>query len=306
MTLIERIQKERLPVLQLDSGDLFLKQDSSPETEGAKRDALIIAKVYRWMGVNAINVGEWDIPMGIEFLEEEFRKGLPLISSNILSKKERKELFIPYIVKEVSGIRFGIFGICKPISGISNRSLSQEIFLDDPYKRARQMVEELKGKVDIIICLSNLGKKGDERLVMEVKGIHFIFGGNDGLLLKEPLRCENTFIFQHYRKGMYAGRIDLRIVDRDLSFEDSGLLERLEKELEGVNERIRYTEGLKKSSVIDRYLKGLYQKKSELEGKLAEAKMNPPKGSIFLHRVIPLGEEFSDHREWKSILSTQK
>jgi len=99
MTLIERMQKEKLDILQLDSGDLFLKKDASPETEDARRNALIISKACKRMGVDAINVGDRDLLMGIKFLEEEVRKGLPLISSNILRKRDKKALVPPYIIR---------------------------------------------------------------------------------------------------------------------------------------------------------------------------------------------------------------
>jgi len=186
-----------------------------------------------------------------------------------------------------------------------NKDSLQDISVDDPYRIAKQMVEELRGKADIIVCLSDLGMKGDQILAKEVKDFHFILGGHDGLHLKEPIRTGNTLIFQHYRKGMYVGRIDLTIVGRDFSFQDSGIAERLTRELEGINERIHYTERMKRSPAIENYLKGLYQRRSELEGKLVEARKNPPKASRFLHRSIPLGDHLPEHREWKSIVSGQ-
>jgi len=306
MTLIERIKKEAMPLIQLDSGDLFLKPGISPEAKETKENARIIAKAYQVMGVDVVNVGDMDLIMGIDFLKEKAKQGLPLISANILNKKDQKPIFPPYVIRELSGVRLGIFGLFQATSRFIPKEALEEITLEDPYEVARTMVTELKDKTDIIICLSDLGKRGDKLLARQVEGIHFILGGHDGEYFKEPIRVEGALILQHYKKGMYLGRIDLIIVGREFSFYDSGSAKRLSRKLTQINRRILSMKNRKNSPSTEAYIKRLQKTKADIEKKLSETKSSTMSGSRFVHHNIPLGDDIPDHKSWSQIVNSEE
>jgi len=77
----------------------------------------------------------------------------------------------------------------------------------DPVEVARQYVSELRGKVDVLIVLSNLGLEEDKVLAAAVAGIDIIIGGNSHRLMKEPGRVGNTLIVQQGYKGEWLGRL---------------------------------------------------------------------------------------------------
>lgn len=306
MTLLERIKKENKPLIQLDSGHLFLKPGMSPDKKETIQNAELIAKAYRAMGVDAVNVGDMDLNMGLDFLREKAGEGLTFISANIVGKKDRRPIFPPFIIRELSGIRLGIFGLFQASSRYVSKEILKEIVLNDPYEVAETMVNELKEKADVIICLSDLGKRGDRLLAKKVEGIHFILGSHDGEYFKEPLRVERTLIVQHYKKGMYLGRIDLIIAGREFSFHDSGSVERLSRKLAQIKRRILALKKRKNNPSAEAHIERLEKTKEDIEKKLSEAKSSSVSGSRFVHRNISLGDDIPDHKSWNQIINSEE
>jgi 5'-nucleotidase len=302
MTFIDNLKKENRSILQLDSGDLFIKYGHSSESKDVKRNAEIISRAYRAMGVDAVNVGDLDLWMGIPFLREEAKKGFPLTSANILFKTDRRPIFSPYIIKELNGVRFGIFGLIQNTSPPLRIEVLDNIFVSDPIVVAKSMVQELKSKSDIIILLSDLGKRIDQILATEVPRINFILGGHDGEMIPDPIKVGDTWIFQHYHKGMYMGQIDLNIEDRNYKFQEAGIVERLNKELEMVKRQLQFMKGRENNPSFQSHIIGLKNQKEDLEKRLKEAKTKPVKGTSFHHKIIELHKGIADHSGWKEIL----
>jgi hypothetical protein len=88
-----------------------------------------------------------------------------------LSCNLKSDKILPYIIKEVSGLKVGIIGV-------TNTSASQKadgLKFDDPRAAVSQAVSELKAKgANIIVLLSHLGESQDYSLASEVKGIDVV------------------------------------------------------------------------------------------------------------------------------------
>lgn len=100
-------------MLIVDSGDLFIEKEEIPESTIASRNLKvnIIGQVYKKIGIDALNIGERDLVLGVDFLKDmEERLNLPFISAN-LTDVENNLLFKPYVIKVLGGKKFGIFGI---------------------------------------------------------------------------------------------------------------------------------------------------------------------------------------------------
>lgn len=192
-------------MLLLDSGDLFFMPEGSRlgDKDYQQKKASFIAKAYREMGYDAVNVGDMDLSHGVDFLLEISRRNrLLLISSNILWKDTGKPVFKPYLIKKLGKLKVGIFGII-----MKDVHTDRRITTRDPIESATEMVQFFKDKVDIVVALTHQGLENDKVLAQKVDGIDLIIGGHSMEGLREPLRVKNTLILQASKQGKYMGRV---------------------------------------------------------------------------------------------------
>jgi hypothetical protein len=202
---LKKVREEVGTPLILDSGNLFFNQNPIPDEMKAQMRLKgdLIADAYMRIGIDAMNVGELDLAIGIDYL---LKKGLPLVSSNLVYG-DGKTVFHPYVTREVNRVKVAIFGLISPLppQGLGN---GKGLKVLNPAETARSMVKRLKGRADLIILLSNLGQQDDERLAREVQGIGVIVGGRSRVLLQTPVKVGNTLILQAAAQGKYIGRLD--------------------------------------------------------------------------------------------------
>ena len=206
---MEEVKKGGSIPLILDSGNLLFNQNPIPDEMKTQMrlKADLLAEAYKKIGIDALNVGELDLAFGVNYLIDKRKKhGLPLVSSNIVYRDGGKEVFQPYIIKEVNVVKVAIFGLIPLLPNLGN---DKDIKVLPPFDAARTMIGKLKGKADLIILLSNLGQQEDEKLAREVSGIDVIVGGRTRLLLQTPVKIGNTLILQAQDQGKQIGRLDL-------------------------------------------------------------------------------------------------
>ena len=172
------------------------------------------------MGVAAVNVGDLDLLQGLAFLRKEASRGLPLVSSNLVDPSTKTSIFKPYIIKKVGAIRVAFFGLLSPdIRTDIYKEAGKTFLVAEPIKTAREMIGLLRGKADIIILLSALSSDRQQEVVRAAPGIHFVLGGRDGRYVQSPLWEGQTPILESYRYGMYAGKLQLTLVNASSPFE---------------------------------------------------------------------------------------
>jgi len=300
MSLLESIRKEARSILHFDSGELFLQPGHSLDPNEIKRNALLIVRAYQAMEVDAINVGDTDLFIGLDFLNKEAQKGLPLISANIMSRNDRKPIFTPYIIRETSGVRFGIFGLAQDKARMLPQDMLDKVFIEDPIVAAKAIMAELKGKVDVILSLSDLEERMDKILAKKVQGIDFILSGHNKQLPIDLTQVGTTWIFHPYHyKGMYMGRIDLTIKEEDL-----GMLKGLNKDLQSLERKLFLMESRLNSPSLEAEIRALRDKKKDIEGKLKKAKAIFLEGSHFSIQSVEIDQGILEHREWRQIFQS--
>jgi len=129
-----------------------------------------------------------------------------LVSANlIVDDPDVSNRILPYVIKEVAGIKIGIFGLMTPdFSLLCNPSgggvrVDQEII-----SIAQGLVNELKGKgCELIIGLTHIGVAWDRELAQKVNGIDIIVGGRNRDHIYESIN--DTIIVQEGSGGEYLG-----------------------------------------------------------------------------------------------------
>lgn len=131
----------------------------------------------------------------------------------------------PWVIREVNGIRIGIFSLLGKDADES-APYAPPVTFEKIIPAAKRLVKELKKEgCDVIICLSHSGiskdKNGvwageDVKLAQKVKGIDLIVTGHTHVLLKEPVTVNSVPIVGVGDNGRFVGRLDLLVGNGDL------------------------------------------------------------------------------------------
>ena len=219
-SVIEAIKQENPNTLLLDAGDIF---QGTPYFNyfGGELEFKLMSK----LGYDFATLGNHDFDNGIE----GFYKQLPHANFNFVSSNYDFKntvlngLVKPYAIKNIDGIKIGIFGLGVELNGLVNKSLYKETKYLDPIGVTHDIVTTLKENeaCDLIICLSHMGyqyknspsKICDTILAENTSDIDLIIGGHTHTLFKEPMAYKNkkgqtVIINQCGKSGVCMGRID--------------------------------------------------------------------------------------------------
>jgi len=230
-------------ILVLDSGDLLFKKFRVPvpgnEVKTATEKAHLIVEAFNLMGYDALGIGDDDLSLGKDILLETSKKAnFPFVSSNLFDEESGKPLFQTHFVKELNGLRIGIFSLLSPDFFNPTDPRKKGLTIKPPTEVAQNMVRELQPKTDFIILLSHLGYPRDVEFAQTVPGIHIILGSHTGINLANPPVIKNTILLQSPSKGMYVGRLDLSLISHESSFYNITTKQSLERNLNNIKKRI--------------------------------------------------------------------
>jgi 2',3'-cyclic-nucleotide 2'-phosphodiesterase (5'-nucleotidase family) len=213
-TYLNQIRKSQTGLVIVDSGDLFNEDEVIPENvlEGSKLKADVMAQIFKKIGIDAANVGELDLALGVKYLKEiEKKYDFPFVSANLVDDKEAP-IFKRYIIKKVNDKNIGVFGVMGDTSEMASKvsEITQDsVFIRDPLQAAEAIVKELTGKVDYIVALTHQGTNRDWVIARRIKGIDLVVGGHDKQKTKEPFEADKTHIVQAGEKGQYQGILEV-------------------------------------------------------------------------------------------------
>ncbi len=280
-----KLEKTRRPnpTIVLDAGDFLM---GSLFHMVAREEAIELG-LMKEIGYDVVTLGnhEFDLmPHGLaKILNSAHQKGgMPeIVFSNPIFHPEsteddtledsfKKGLVKPYVIKEIQGIRIGIFGILgKDAAEVS--PFARPMKFRDAIETSREMVKTLreKEKADLVICLSHGGLRKnkslseDDRLAKEVPGIDLIVGGHSHTKLGKPLLVNQTMIVQAGGRGEYVGVLDLayergmmnlkgyKLVEIDDSIRaDEKIQKKVESYIGLINERVLKKENLNFHKVL--------------------------------------------------------
>ncbi|KRF21345.1 bifunctional metallophosphatase/5'-nucleotidase [Paenibacillus sp. Soil787] len=194
-------------VLTLDIGDHMDRM--RPETEGTNASANL--EIMNATGYEAMVMGNNE---GLTFTPELLRTVVkehakfPIIGSNIVEVATNKtpDWMLSTLTIEKSGLAIGIIGVTAAYQAYYEL-LGWHV--TDPIEAVKTYAKLLRPKVDIIIVMSHLGLRSDQRMAEELEGIDVILGGHTHHVLEEPLLLSGTYICAAGKFGQYAGHIEL-------------------------------------------------------------------------------------------------
>jgi hypothetical protein len=225
------------------------------------------------MGYDVANVGEKDLMMGLKFLFDLSQKAkFPFISANLVDKKTQKEVFKPYVIKEIAGLRIGIFGLLDDLFNPTLQEKDPGLTILEPLSKSKALTKSLREYCDLIVVLSQLGESKDKKLARENREIDLILGGGGESKRAVIERVNEVPIYRLEPRGGYLGRIDYSLADmrKPVKFIITSERDEIEKRLERLSTRSmqiksEMAKSGKQEEMKVKELKFLESKQKELE-----------------------------------------
>lgn len=206
-TKIKELRKIHPNLLLVDSGGFFAagKLDEYSLNEDLdKQRTLINLKAMQMMGYDAAAVGDEEFNFGRDFLADQIKDSpIGFLSCNVKVAGAKE-----YLIKEIAGVKTGIFAVTPPVGNINSVEIA------DPREKIKAVLAELRGKrkADIVILLSHLGEEMDSQLLQQISGIDFVIsghmvgGGEKQSKIKEAVRLSPAW------QGRSLGKLEIEIV----------------------------------------------------------------------------------------------
>ncbi len=219
-TLVARVREEEPNVLLLDSGDVVQGTPYFNLFHGE-----VEWKAMSLMGYDVGTIGNHEFDNGVGGLVEMLdHANFELVCANYsIASAELASRLQPHTVRDVGGVRVGIFGLGIRLNGlVAPRSFTGVEYVD-AVGVAREMVAELRAAgCEVVVCLSHVGheyrddRASDVRLAAEVPGLDVILGGHTHTFMDRPHVHRHpdgstTLVHQVGWGGVRLGRVDLSV-----------------------------------------------------------------------------------------------
>lgn|GEM_PF-3785738 len=164
------------------------------------------------MGFDAGTIGNHDFDERLAAYKDSLgATSFPIIAANIrFDDPEVQSAVRPYIIRDVAGVRIGMFGLSYPDEDEYTPVLDGITINPDIEGVGADMVRQLRAeKADLVIALTHLGKEKDHALARNVDGIDIIVGGHDHIYYIDQVNktgVRNTVMFDG---GVYGDGVSV-------------------------------------------------------------------------------------------------
>jgi sulfur-oxidizing protein SoxB len=216
-TLVKRMKASRPGALLLDGGDTW--QGSATSLWTNAQDMVDACKL---LGVDVMT-GHWEFTYGQERVQQivdgDLKGRIDFVAQNVKTADFGDEVFKPYVMKEINGVKVAIVGQAFPYTPIANpRYMVADWSFGIQDERMQQVVDEARGKgAAVVVVLSHNGMDVDLKMASRVRGIDAILGGHthDGVPL--PVVVGNaggkTLVTNAGSNSKFLGVLDLEVKD---------------------------------------------------------------------------------------------
>ena len=209
LVTVQEMRKAGEDPLILDSGDLFF---STPDLNknnivSEQYRAGSMLRGYEKIGCDAINVGRYELLLGLDFLKEKVKSTtIPFISANLRDGETGSLLFEPYRIIQRGSFTVGIIGLTSMVKD----SLAK-VTTDDYLETGRSYLKKIKSMVDIVVMLINTDQKNYSLLPAKFPDADFIFVSGSTMLTRPsiPQEKEGPYLYSSGKEGRRLTVIDV-------------------------------------------------------------------------------------------------
>ena len=192
----------------MDSGNFT----GNPDAEGEAKTRALLEGMGN-LGYAAVNVGTRDLSLGYDaFLENTKGARFPFVSSNIVRQDNGEPVFDPYVIVEATApkggkkLKVGVIGAARynPLFSKAGPD-GTNLVIKKPDDVVKPYVDELRGKVDVVLLLAALHKEEAKRIVRTIGGIDVVVGSYGGLYTTREDRHGDSWLLYSGNQGKRTG-----------------------------------------------------------------------------------------------------
>jgi len=205
-TLVKSLRKKYPQALLVDCGSFTSGGLLDEYTQNTRLDMLRAETNFQAleiMGYDAVAVSPDEFNFGKEFFLKHARKSNPaFVSANL-----ETDQVVPYLIKEVNGIKLGVIGL----TAVSANQKSEGLKVREP-KGLEALVKQLRQQgAEVIIVLSTQGEQEDLKLVSQVAGIDILFIGYRPAKEDTQNKIGSTYLVRPPWQGRKLGKLTLEV-----------------------------------------------------------------------------------------------
>jgi 2',3'-cyclic-nucleotide 2'-phosphodiesterase/3'-nucleotidase len=173
LSYIKTLKNNNIDPIILDVGDaLFTRpQYSLLEIPSVKYQAKAFLEGYEKIGCDALNIGEYDLAAGYNFLKSlEENSKIPFISANLQIIKTGDLAFKPYVIIKRNKLKIGVIGVTDYLS----HNIT-ELHKNNYLEIGQKYINELRDKVDILIILVNGNINQKNEIIESFKDADYVY-----------------------------------------------------------------------------------------------------------------------------------
>ncbi|MBQ7529403.1 bifunctional metallophosphatase/5'-nucleotidase [bacterium] len=208
-TLIKELRQENPgALLYLDAGD---DAQGTPVSNIFHGEPMF--KAITLMGADAGTVGNHEYDWGLKVQKEMYSNaGYPIVAANVY--RDGKNVFKPYIIKEVNGIKVGIIGIISDqMASLVKKGNTEDLVFADPAETCLKFIPKMyKDGAQLIVALSHCGVDAEQEIARRCPAIDIIVGGHSHTRVEPAINVGgHTWVVQADHYGRCLGHIDLQV-----------------------------------------------------------------------------------------------
>lgn len=201
-----------MPVLALNAGNMLFKKESfkPAQEEAARLTAELILAANEYLKYDAVNVGGYDLSLGIDYLLFKVGSSDPTYLSANLYDLHGERFFPATVMKEAGGRKVGIVGLLDNELKVDKVPAGHKLVVTDPIKEAKPLVAKLREQgADLVVVLTDMKGGALLKLARACPSIDIIIGSDKRNQVSLPVVEGTTHITHLDRGGKCAGRIDI-------------------------------------------------------------------------------------------------
>lgn len=214
-TLVKRMKASRPGALLLDGGDTWQGSGTALWTNGQDMVDACLA-----LGVD-IMTPHWEMTLGEdrvkEIVEKDFKGKVSFLAQNIKTNDFGDQVFEPYVLREMNGVKVAVIGQAFPYTPIANpRYMVPNWTFGIQDENMQKVVNEVRAKgAKVVVVLSHNGMDVDIKMASRVRGIDAILGGHTHDGVPTPVQVKNagglTLVTNAGSNTKYLGVLDFKV-----------------------------------------------------------------------------------------------
>lgn len=178
--------------------------------------AEFLLKTMKALNYQAINIGERDLLLGIDFLlEQQNSLNIPFISTNLRYKSTNQYFVKPFqkidLFKSNNQLNIIILGIIDPIIFSESFKAHEKLYAEEPVIAIRSILAKYKKEYNFVVLLSHAGYNKSRKIATQIPELDVIISGHDYSVRINPIIIGKTRLVQGRNKGQALNNLHVYI-----------------------------------------------------------------------------------------------